>query len=170
MTGPNETMSAAAIAALPYRPCAGLVLMNRDGAVFAGKRIDNPADAWQMPQGGVEPGEGARAAALRELGEETGVRPDLVKLLAESPDWLRYDLPHDLVPQLWNGRFRGQKQKWFLLRFIGEDREVRIDGDTPEFREWSWFTPDELIEKIVPFKRPVYEAVFATFACRIGPE
>ncbi|MEX2520151.1 MAG: RNA pyrophosphohydrolase [Paracoccaceae bacterium] len=162
-------MSAAEIAALPYRPCVGLVLMNRRGEIFAGKRIDNPGDAWQMPQGGVEKDEAPRDAALRELGEETGVVSADVEMLAETAGWIPYDLPFDLVPKLWKGRFRGQEQKWFLLRFHGEDSSVRIDGDDAEFSTWGWMPPKVLIERIVPFKRAVYDAVFAEFAGKIGP-
>lgn len=162
-------MSAAEIAALPYRPCVGLVLMNRRGEVFAGKRIDNPGEAWQMPQGGVETGEAPRDAALRELGEETGVAPRDVEMLAETAGWIPYDLPLELVPRLWKGRFRGQEQKWFLLRFLSEDSAVRIDGDEPEFSTWAWMPPEVLIERIVPFKRTVYDAVFTEFAGKLGP-
>ncbi|MEM8752254.1 MAG: RNA pyrophosphohydrolase [Pseudomonadota bacterium] len=160
-------MSAAEIAALPYRPCVGLVVLNRAGEVFAGQRIDNPGDAWQMPQGGVDPGESPRDAAYRELGEETGIAPAAVDLLAETPDWIPYDLPLDLVPKLWKGRFRGQKQKWFLLRFLGRDAEIDIEQEHQEFSRWRWMAPDELIGRIVPFKRPTYEAVFEAFADRI---
>lgn len=161
--------SAAEIAALPYRPCVGLVVLNRRGEVFAGKRIDNPGDAWQMPQGGVETGEAPRDAAIRELGEETGIAPASISLLAESAGWVHYDLPVDLAPKLWQGRFRGQRQKWFLLRFLGADAEVVIDGDDAEFSEWRWIEPVALIEKIVPFKRRVYETVFDEFAGKLTP-
>jgi putative (di)nucleoside polyphosphate hydrolase len=152
------------IAALPYRRCAGVVLARPDGTVFAGKRIDNPGDAWQMPQGGIDPGEDARAAALRELHEETGVGPDLVTVEAETEGWIPYDLPVELVPRLWGGRFRGQEQRWVLMRFHGTDSDVDVAAeDRPheaEFSEWRWMTPAELLERIVPFKRGVYEAVF----------
>ncbi|QIE57982.1 RNA pyrophosphohydrolase [Pikeienuella piscinae] len=161
--------SAANIAALPYRPCVGLVVLNRRGEVFAGKRIDNPGDAWQMPQGGVETGEAPRDAAFRELGEETGIAPTSVSFLAETAGWVCYDLPPDLLGKLWKGRYRGQRQKWFLARFLGADSEVSIDGDHAEFSDWRWFAPDVLIEKIVPFKREVYEAVFKEFATKIAP-
>lgn len=150
--------------ALPYRPCVGLVLVNPEGLVFAGQRIDNPADAWQMPQGGIDPGETPREAGLRELREETGLTPDLVRFEAESPDWLSYDLPRDLVPRIWNGRFRGQKQKWLLFRFTGTDDRIDIATEHPEFRAWAWMPPAELKDRIVPFKRDVYTRVFAAFA------
>jgi putative (di)nucleoside polyphosphate hydrolase len=161
-------MTEAEILALPYRPCVGLVIANPAGAVFAGKRIDTAADAWQMPQGGIDKGEAPVEAALRELAEETGIPPHAVEIEAETPDWLTYDLPHELVPKIWKGRFRGQKQRWFLLRFRGPDTMIDIARPHPEFREWAWVTPDELIDRIVPFKRATYEAVLAAFRDRLG--
>lgn len=157
------------IAGLPYRPCVGLVLMNRRGEIFAGQRIDNPGEAWQMPQGGVDEGEAPLDAAVRELGEETGVMPGSVEILGETDDWIPYDLPHDLVPKLWKGRYRGQTQKWFLLRFIGRDSEIDISIEPAEFSRWAWMPADQLIDRIVPFKRKTYEMVFAAFEGRIGP-
>ena len=161
-------MTPAEIERLPYRPCVGLVVMNAAGEVFAGQRIDNPGDAWQMPQGGVDEGETPVQAALRELGEETGIGEDSVEILAETADWIPYDLPHDLVPKLWKGRFRGQTQKWFLLRFDGDDAEIDIEKDNREFSRWTWMSPDDLIERIVPFKKPTYAQVFADFEGKMG--
>ncbi|MGY9049592.1 RNA pyrophosphohydrolase [Puniceibacterium antarcticum] len=152
------------IAKLPYRPCVGVMLVNDGGHVFVGQRIDNDAAAWQMPQGGVDDGEAPRDAALRELWEETGLSADLVTIEAETEDWVPYDLPHDLVPRIWKGRFRGQKQKWFLLRFHGTDADVEIATDHPEFSEWRWLPHEELVANIVPFKRAVYEKVVTAFA------
>ena len=152
------------IAKLPYRPCVGVMLMNADGAVFVGQRKDRYTEAWQMPQGGVDPGEDPRDAALRELWEETGVTSDLAEIIAETDDWLPYDLPHDLVPQIWKGRFRGQEQKWFLMRFTGTDDQVNIATEHPEFSAWRWQETDQLVEKIVPFKRDVYARVLDAFA------
>ncbi|MEM7271193.1 MAG: RNA pyrophosphohydrolase, partial [Pseudomonadota bacterium] len=147
----------------------GLVVMNRAGEVFAGQRIDNPGDAWQMPQGGVDTGETPREAALRELTEETGIAPDRVEVLGETNDWIPYDLPHELVPKLWKGRYRGQEQKWFLLRFLGEDEEIDIAQKHQEFSRWRWMNHGELAARIVPFKRKTYEAVFKAFEGRIVP-
>lgn len=150
-------------ARLPYRPCVGVMLVNPAGLVFAGQRIDSPGPAWQMPQGGIDAGEAPRAAALRELGEETGVTPDLVEVLAETPDWLTYDLPPELIGKIWGGKYRGQRQRWFLMRFLGRDDQVRIDLPHPEFERWRWIDADELVTRIVPFKRQVYDAVIAAF-------
>jgi len=151
------------IARLPYRRCVGVMLANPSGEVFVGQRIDNDAPAWQMPQGGIDSGESVHAAALRELWEETGVTPDKVRIEAETADWLHYDLPHDLVPRIWKGRYRGQSQKWVLMRFLGRDADVNIATDHPEFSEWRWLPPADLPAHIVPFKRAVYDAVLAEF-------
>lgn len=152
------------IAKLPYRRNVGVMLVNAQGHAFVGQRLDSDVPAWQMPQGGIDKGETPREAALRELEEETGVSRDLVTVEAESEGWIAYDLPHDIVPRIWKGRYKGQEQKWFLLRFTGDDDQVRIDGDHPEFSEWRWLPADELVANIVPFKRSVYEEVVKAFA------
>jgi putative (di)nucleoside polyphosphate hydrolase len=151
---------------LPYRPCVGVVLARPDGRVFAGQRIDTPG-AWQMPQGGIDPGETPEAAALRELQEETGVQPRLVTLEAATDDWLRYDLPAALVGRIWGGKYRGQEQRWFLLRFHGVDGDIDIARDHPEFSTWAWMAPDDLLASIVSFKRDVYDRVFAELGSKL---
>ena len=152
---------------LPYRPCVGVVLMNASGLIFAGERVDTPG-AWQMPQGGIDDGESPRAAAFRELEEETGILPKLATEIAEHPDWVVYDLPEHLVGKLWKGRYRGQKQKWFLLRFDGTDSQIDISKHDHEFARWRWSSREEIIRDIVPFKRAVYEQVITGFADKIG--
>ncbi|SDE41681.1 putative (di)nucleoside polyphosphate hydrolase [Salipiger thiooxidans] len=164
MTAKTKDLTAEDIAKLPYRPCVGVMLVNAANEVFVGQRIDSEIPAWQMPQGGVDKGEAPRDAALRELWEETGVISDLVTVEAESPEWYPYDLPHDIVPRIWKGRFRGQEQKWFLLRFHGTDEQVNIETHHPEFSTWRWLAPSEVVGQIVPFKRAVYERVLADFA------
>lgn len=152
---------------LPYRPCAGVVLINDAGLIFAGQRIDMPG-AWQMPQGGIDAGETPRDAALRELAEETGVSADRVEVLAETPGWVYYDLPPELLGKVWKGRYGGQRQKWVLMRFGGEDADIRIDTDHPEFQEWRWMPAAALMENIVPFKRGVYKEVLGAFRGWLG--
>ncbi len=156
-------MSPEEIAKLPYRPCVGVMLINDLGEVFVGQWIDSKMAAWQMPQGGVDKGEDPYDAALRELWEETGVEASLVTVVTETPEWLPYELPYDLVPKLWKGRFRGQEQKWFLMRFSGSDADINIQTDHPEFSEWRWLPTSKLVDNIVPFKRDVYAAVLKAF-------
>jgi putative (di)nucleoside polyphosphate hydrolase len=148
---------------LPYRPCVGVMLINAQGLIFAGQRLDSTADAWQMPQGGIDDGEKPRVAALRELWEETGVTEDLVEFVAKTEDWVTYDLPPDLLGKVWGGKYRGQRQKWFLYRFLGRDDQVNLATHQQEFARWTWISADEMVAAIVPFKRAVYEAVVAAF-------
>ena len=149
---------------LPYRAAAGVMLINADGKAFVAQRIDTTLEAWQMPQGGLDPGEEAQAGALRELEEETGIPPSLVEIVARAEEELLYDLPADLIGKLWKGRYRGQRQTWFLARFLGTDADVNLATPHPEFRAWRWADPRELPDIIVPFKRRLYEDVLAAFA------
>lgn len=156
------------IEALPYRPCVGLMVLNREGKIFAGQRLENNYDAWQMPQGGIDDGESPRAAALRELTEETGISAATVSVLRESDYWHPYELPRNLIGRLWQGRFRGQTQRWFAIRYTGPDSAIDIETHEPEFKAWAWMDHEELVRKIVPFKRDTYTQVFDEFADLIG--
>lgn len=149
---------------LPYRPCVGVMLLNTEGLVFTGQRIDNTAEAWQMPQGGIDDGEDPLDTALRELEEETGIARHLVEVLAEAEGWLSYDLPDDLIGKMWKGRYRGQRQKWFLARFLGRDSDVNLQTAHPEFRAWKWASAQDLPHMIVPFKKQLYTDVLQAFA------
>ena len=153
---------------LIYRPCVGVMLLNRKGEVFIGRRTEGPehidaTHVWQMPQGGIDKGEDPAAAALRELYEETAVRS--AKIIAEAPEWYKYDLPADLIGKSWKGKYRGQTQKWYALRFTGKESEINLKppGHKQEFDAWRWTTMDEVLGLIVAFKRPVYEKVVAAF-------
>ena len=148
---------------LPYRANVGVMVLSKSGDVFVAQRLEHYANAWQMPQGGIDPGEGPAEAALRELEEETGINSSEVVILAETQNWISYELPPDLIPKLWNGKYRGQKQKWFLMRFLGEDTDIDIETEEPEFSSWKWIAPSALPDAIVPFKRDVYVAVLEAF-------
>ena len=149
---------------LPYRSAAGVMLLNREGKVWVGQRLDSTLEAWQMPQGGLDPGEEAEAGALRELEEETGIPRDKVEILARAPGQLLYDLPDDLIGKVWKGKWHGQRQTWFLMRFTGEDADVNLQTPEPEFRAWKWAEPQELPDLIVPFKRGLYRDILKAFA------
>jgi putative (di)nucleoside polyphosphate hydrolase len=146
-----------------YRSNVGIMLLDGAGRVFVGRRIDMPAEvaAWQMPQGGIDPGETPRQAALRELAEEVGT--DKAEILAESAVWHHYDLPPEVAGRMWRGRYRGQRQKWFAMRFLGNDADIDLATEYPEFDAWEWVEPEQLPELIVPFKRQIYMDVLAEF-------
>ena len=163
-------------ASLPYRPCVGIMVLNAAGQVWIGRRHDAPGEPegpgawWQMPQGGIDEAEDPAKAALRELDEETGIRS--VEIIAESPIWYTYDLPEKLRPKAWGGRYRGQKQKWFVVRLVGPETEIALErpGHKPEFDAWRWANLNELVGLIVPFKRAVYEQVVRDFAAVAKPQ
>jgi putative (di)nucleoside polyphosphate hydrolase len=161
------------MSSLPYRPNVGAVLFSRDGHVFVARRADmpnaeGPAGGWQLPQGGIDEGEDPGTAVLRELEEEIGTRK--AEIIGEHPDWLTYDLPPDLLGIAWRGRFRGQRQRWFAMRFLGEDSDIRLDLDPhPEFDAWRWAPLAELPAMAVWFKRPIYEVLAQSFARFASP-
>jgi len=149
----------------PYRPCVGIMLVNAEGDVFVGNRIDTPGDHWQMPQGGVDDGEAVDVAVMRELGEEIGTQK--ATIIMQSNIWHAYDLPSDLSRKIWKGRYRGQKQKWFLMRYDGDDNDINLEAHKPEFSEWRWSPLNDLCDRIVPFKRDIYEKVVEEFSTHI---
>lgn len=179
----------------PYRPCVGIMLLNQDGKVWIGRRAGQPTNTspasgkpdsasqrddvpevtppwWQMPQGGIEKGEEPPTAAFRELEEETGIPATAVEIIAESQQWLTYDLPPQLLGRVWKGRYRGQKQRWFVMRFKGQDADINITPDDPkmiEFDAWRWAEVDELMDAVIPFKREVYRALLNEFAALAVP-
>jgi putative (di)nucleoside polyphosphate hydrolase len=162
-------MSRKAAARLPYRHNVGVMLVNPAGRVFVGQRRDRDQTAWQMPQGGIDAGEDAVTAALRELEEETGIPARLVEVMAVTAEPLTYDLPPEVQPTIWGGRFRGQAQTWVLLRFRGSDGDVNIATAHPEFSAWEWCDPADLVPRIVAFKRGVYVRVLDEFGPMLGP-
>ncbi|MEC7835068.1 MAG: RNA pyrophosphohydrolase [Pseudomonadota bacterium] len=146
---------------LPYRAGVGAVIVNKSNKIFAGQRIDTLYRAWQMPQGGINQGESPINALKRELVEEIGTRN--LRVIDQVDRWLYYDLPKDVIPKIWSGQFKGQKQKWFILRFIGEDKEINIKTKKPEFGAWRWMSKNELLKSIVSFKRELYKNIFQEF-------
>ena len=153
----------------PYRRGVGVMLINADRQVWVGRRIDNTDEAWQMPQGGIDEGETPWSTALRELEEETGIAPYLVERIADHPERLRYDLPEELQPNLWGGKWKGQEQDWFLCRFLGRQSDVNIATKDPEFCDWKWIEPAHLPDIIVPFKRDLYRCLIDQWAEYLHP-
>ncbi len=146
---------------LPYRPGVGLMILNQDLEVFVGRRIDSKTEAWQMPQGGIDDGETPEDAAMREMEEEIGTRN--AEIIFKTKEWYKYDLPVYLISKLWNGRYRGQRQKWFLLKFLGQDSDIDITKHQQEFTEWKWVNIEDLPQIIVPFKKKLYITVIEEF-------
>lgn len=151
---------------LPYRQGVGIMLRNDAGKIFVARRIDMTSEAWQMPQGGIDAGEDPLACARRELKEEIGT--DKAELIAESNGWYYYDLPDDIIPKIWGGKYRGQQQKWFLMRFTGSDSDINIQTEDPEFSQWQWIAPEKLPDIIVPFKRELYARLLEEFSADLG--
>lgn len=146
---------------LPFRHGVGMMILNKQGSIFVGKRVESKFEAWQMPQGGILTGETPSRAVFREMKEEIGC--DSGKIIAETKKWYSYNIPDFLVSKLWAGQYRGQKQKWFLVEFLGENDDINIETETPEFREWKWASKDEILDIIVPFKKRLYKAVMKEF-------
>jgi len=151
----------------PYRPCVGIFLLNSDNHIFAGQRIDNHLEAWQMPQGGIDEGEDVQTACFREMKEEIGT--EKARILAIHPDWLNYDIPETLANKLWQRKYRGQTQKWIALRFEGSDLDINIHTQIPEFINWRWVKPSELSSLAAPFKQDVYDSVLNEFSPLFEP-
>ena len=149
---------------LPYRPCVGIMLRNARGEIWVGERIDTPG-AWQMPQGGIDKGESIESAALRELEEEISVKAINISIISHTSEWVKYDLPDQLIKdkKVWGGKYRGQKQQWFLVQLQCDDSAISIETEHPEFARWQWVEPDKILDLIVPFKRQVYETVLNFF-------
>ena len=146
-----------------YRPNVGMMIINQKKEIFVGKRIDHPSNFWQMPQGGIDAQEIPSIAALREMEEEVGIKKNKVDLLAESKDWYYYSIPSDLAKTLWKGKYKGQRQKWFLYKFKGTDKDINIHTEHPEFSNYKWVTKDFLVPNIVPFKKKIYEKLLLEF-------
>ena len=152
------------ISLLPYRPCVGIVLTNKDRNIFGGQRIDNYLNAWQMPQGGIDEDENPLEAAFRELEEETGIKKNAAFYIDHMNEWIPYDLPIELVPKLWSGKYKGQMQQWFLFEFLKSDNLININTKHREFQNWKWMKKEEMLQNIVPFKLNTYQRVFQYFA------
>ena len=146
-----------------YRPNVGMMIINQKKEIFVGKRIDHPSEFWQMPQGGSDTKEIPSIAALREMEEEVGIKENKVEMLTESQDWYYYSIPKDLAKTLWKGKYKGQRQKWFLYKFKGTDKDINIHTEHPEFSDYKWVTKDFLVPNIVPFKKEIYEKLLVEF-------
>ena len=146
-----------------YRPNVGMMIINQKKEIFVGKRIDHPSNFWQMPQGGIDAQEIPSIAALREMDEEVGIKKNKVDLLTESKDWYYYSIPSDLAKTLWKGKYKGQRQKWFLYKFKGIEKDINIHTEHPEFSDYKWVTKDFLVPNIVPFKKKIYEKLLLEF-------
>ena len=146
-----------------YRPNVGMMIINQKKEIFVGKRIDHPSNFWQMPQGGIDAQEIPSIAALREMDEEVGIKKNMVDILTESKDWYYYSIPSDLAKTLWKGKYKGQRQKWFLYKFKGTENDINIHTEHPEFSDYKWVTKDFLVPNIVPFKKKIYEKLLLEF-------